>query len=118
MQYMSYISDMHQRNSQENRIRQERAQLGMTQEELARKAGITRQTVGLIEKGAYNPTLDLCLKLCRALEKTLDQLFWPGDVPVSRETRDLPETLGHPAAPQAKITSPDPREGYPREEHP
>ncbi|MEJ2274648.1 MAG: helix-turn-helix transcriptional regulator, partial [Woeseiaceae bacterium] len=38
--------------------------------------GVTRQTIGLIEGGGYNPTLNLCLKLARATGKTLDELFW------------------------------------------
>nr|WP_318036514.1 helix-turn-helix transcriptional regulator [Candidatus Contubernalis alkalaceticus] len=37
---------------------------------------VTRQTIGLIEKGQYNPTIALCLKLCQVLDKSLDQLFW------------------------------------------
>ena len=47
-----------------------------SQEELAEIVGVTRQTIGLIEKGKYNPTLNLCLKISRALNKTLDDLFW------------------------------------------
>ena len=48
--------------------------------ELADRAGVTRQTVGLIEAGRYNPTLNLCVQLARVTGKTLDELFWfPGD---------------------------------------
>ena len=47
-----------------------------SQEDLAEIVGVTRQTIGLIEKGKYNPTLNLCLKISRALNKTLDDLFW------------------------------------------
>lgn len=48
----------------------------MSQEELAFAVGVTRQTIGLIESGNYNPTLRLCISICQALNKTLDDLFW------------------------------------------
>lgn len=48
----------------------------LTQTQLAEAVGVTRQTIGLIEAGRYNPTLKLCLLIARALDKTLDQLFW------------------------------------------
>jgi putative transcriptional regulator len=48
----------------------------MSQEDLAKTVGVTRQTIGLIEAGNYNPTLKLCLAICKALNKTLDDLFW------------------------------------------
>lgn len=48
----------------------------LSQEQLAAKIGVTRQTIGMIEAGNYNPTLNLCLAICRALDKTLDDLFW------------------------------------------
>ena len=51
----------------------------LTQEELAEKIEVTRQTIGLIEKGKYNPTLNLCIKIAKTLNKTLDQLFWEED---------------------------------------
>ena len=53
-----------------------RAALDMSQQELAEKAGVSRQTVNAIEKGEYNPTLNLCIAICRALGKTLDEIFW------------------------------------------
>ncbi|MDZ4132579.1 MAG: helix-turn-helix transcriptional regulator [Dethiobacteria bacterium] len=59
-----------------NRVRLSRIEKELTQEELAEKIGVTRQTIGLIEKGQYNPTIILCLKLSKILGKTLDQLFW------------------------------------------
>lgn len=58
-----------------NRLRVARAESGLTQAELAELAGVTRQTIGLIEAGRYNPTLNLCLKLARVTNKTLDELF-------------------------------------------
>lgn len=48
----------------------------MNQEDLAQIVGVTRQTIGLIESGNYNPTLNLCMAICDALDLTLDELFW------------------------------------------
>jgi len=48
----------------------------LSQEQLAKAVGVTRQTIGLIETGDYNPTLKLCLAICKALHKTLDEIFW------------------------------------------
>ena len=48
----------------------------MSQEDLAAAIGVTRQTIGLIESGKYNPTLNLCIAICRATDKTLNDLFW------------------------------------------
>ena len=53
-----------------------RVEHDMTQGDLADAIGVTRQTIGLIEAGKYNPTLSLCLAICKTLDKTLDQLFW------------------------------------------
>ena len=53
-----------------------RAEVGMSQTQLAKAAGVTRQTIGLIEAGEFNPSLKLCLAICRVLDKTLDELFW------------------------------------------
>ncbi|MDO4765931.1 MAG: helix-turn-helix transcriptional regulator [Eubacteriales bacterium] len=53
-----------------------RLEQDMTQEDLANAVGVTRQTIGLIESGDYNPTLNLCIAICKALEKSLDDLFW------------------------------------------
>ena len=59
-----------------NRLRLARVEQDLTQQELADQVGVTRQTIGLIEAGKYNPTLRLCLMLARVTEKTLDELFW------------------------------------------
>ena len=59
-----------------NRVRLSRIENELTQEELAEKIGVTRQTIGLIEKNRYNPTINLCLNLSKVLGKPLDQLFW------------------------------------------
>ena len=58
------------------KLRAARAALGLTQQELAERAGVTRQTIVAIERGDYNPTIRLCTEICRALGKTLDDLFW------------------------------------------
>ena len=53
-----------------------RIEKDLSQEDLAQKVGVTRQTIGLIELGKYNPTLSICIAICIALDKTLDDLFW------------------------------------------
>lgn len=59
------------------RMKIARIEKDLSQEQLAELLGVTRQTIGLIEAGSYNPTLKLCVAICRALDKTLDDLFWP-----------------------------------------
>jgi len=49
---------------------------GLTQQDLADKLGVSRQTIISIEKGDYNPTINLCIEICRVLDKTLDEMFW------------------------------------------
>ena len=58
------------------RLKGARASLDMSQQELANRVGVSRQTINAIEKGDYNPTIKLCLSICRELGKTLDALFW------------------------------------------
>ncbi len=58
------------------KLKMARAEHDMTQGDLADAIGVTRQTIGLIEAGKYNPSLSLCLAICKCLNKTLDQLFW------------------------------------------
>ncbi len=58
------------------KLKAARAALDMTQKDLAEKVGVSRQTLNAIEKGDYNPTLNLCIAICKALGKTLDELFW------------------------------------------
>ena len=58
------------------RIKAARAALDMTQKDLAEAVGVTRQTMNAIETGDYNPTIKLCVAICRVLGKTLDELFW------------------------------------------
>lgn len=53
-----------------------RAALDLSQDALAQKVNVTRQTINAVENGDYNPTINLCVAICKALNKTLDQLFW------------------------------------------
>lgn len=53
-----------------------RVEKDMNQQALADEVGVTRQTIGMIESGNYNPTLKLCIAICDALDKTLNDLFW------------------------------------------
>ena len=62
-----------------NRLKLARVEKDLTQEQLADLVGVTRQTIGLIEAGKYNPSLKLCLAMSKVLDKGLDQLFWIGD---------------------------------------
>ncbi len=61
------------------RLKVARVELGMSQEDLAKAVGVTRQTIGAIENGSYNPTLNLCIDICKATNKTLNDLFWEED---------------------------------------
>lgn len=58
------------------RLRSARAAKGLSQQALSELVGVSRQTVNAIEQGDYNPTIHLCIAICRALDKTLDELFW------------------------------------------
>lgn len=58
------------------KLKSARAAMDMSQQALAEKVGVSRQTINAIEKGDYNPTLNLCIAICRALGKTLDEVFW------------------------------------------
>ena len=58
------------------RLKAARAAIDLSQQQLADAVGVSRQTINAIEKGDYNPTIRLCLAICRALGKTLDDLFW------------------------------------------
>ena len=58
------------------RMKIARMESDMKQDDLAKAVGVTRQTIGLIESGEYNPTLNLCVAICKALGKTLNDLFW------------------------------------------
>ena len=78
MEYILDIMDnIYYISAMENiKLKLARVAKGLSQQQLADHVEVTRQTIGLIEKGKYNPTLNLCLKIATALDKTLDQLFW------------------------------------------
>lgn len=91
---MQYISVMLQRISvhyyesksmpgkKNLRMKAARAAVGLSQADLAEAVGVTRQTIGLIEAGGYNPTLNLCVAICKALRVTLNDLFWEDGIDV------------------------------------
>ncbi len=58
------------------RLKAARAAMDLSQQELAALVGVSRQTVNAIELGDYNPSVRLCIAICRALGRTLDELFW------------------------------------------
>ena len=58
------------------RLKAARATKDLSQATLADLVGVSRQTINAIEKGDYNPTINLCIAICKMLDKTLDELFW------------------------------------------
>ena len=62
-----------------NRVKEFRKELGISQLELAKDIGVSRQTINMIENDKYNPTLELCLNLARNLQTDLNSLFWEDD---------------------------------------
>ena len=58
------------------KLKAARAAMDLTKEQLAEKVSVTRQTINAIEKGDYNPSINLCITICRVLGKTLNDLFW------------------------------------------
>ena len=58
------------------RLKAARAGKDLSQQALAELVGVSRQTINAIEKGDYNPTIRLCIAICKALDKTFDDLFW------------------------------------------
>ena len=61
------------------RMKSARAAKDLSQQQLADLVGVSRQTINAIEKGDYNPTIRLCIAICKALDKTLDELFWKSE---------------------------------------
>ncbi|EKS18001.1 MULTISPECIES: helix-turn-helix transcriptional regulator [unclassified Streptococcus] len=62
-----------------NRVKEFRKRLGISQLELAKDIGVSRQTINMIENDKYNPTLELCLNLAHSLQTDLNNLFWEDD---------------------------------------
>lgn len=61
------------------RLKSARAAKDLSQKTLADAVGVTRQTISAIESGNYNPTINLCIAICRVLDKTLNDIFWEAD---------------------------------------
>ena len=59
------------------KLKAARAARDLSQQQLADAVHVSRQTIHTIEKGDYNPTIKLCIAICRVLGCTLDDLFWP-----------------------------------------
>ena len=77
MQEIVYTKSHKEGDGMKNkRMRMARMECDLSQAQLAEAVGVTRQTISLIKSGGYNPTLNLCLAICRTLGKTLDDLFW------------------------------------------
>lgn len=78
--YIVYNQNTNERRQEyamkNKKLKLARVEKDMSQEDLANIVGVTRQTIGLIETGNYNPTLKLCIAICNALDKTLNDLFW------------------------------------------
>ena len=66
-------------------IKVARAEKDMTQKALAEAVGVSRQTMNAIEKGEYTPTIRLCRKICRILDRSLDDLFWEDEEDEEKE---------------------------------
>ncbi|MCQ2580049.1 MAG: helix-turn-helix transcriptional regulator [Treponemataceae bacterium] len=61
------------------KLKAARALKDLSQEDLANKVNVSRQTINAIEKGDYNPSINLCIAICKVLDQKLDDLFWPED---------------------------------------
>ena len=84
------------------KLKAARAAMGLSQQALAELCGVSRQTIVAIEKGDYNPTINLCRQICRVLGKTLDELFWEDDresrrtkAPARMPPSSLPKSKSH-----------------------
>lgn len=75
---MFFDAKIKERNMAQKNLKMKaaRAEQDLSQDELAQRVGVTRQTIGMIEAGKFNPSLSLCISICRTLGRTLDQLFW------------------------------------------
>lgn len=58
------------------KMKQARLDKNISQTDLAKNIGVSRQTINMIENGAYNPTIELCIRICKELDVTLNDLFW------------------------------------------
>lgn len=76
---MSIILDILRGEGFMNRVKDFRKEKGLSQLELARSIGVSRQTINMIENNKYNPTLELCLNLAKVFNTDLNSLFWDGN---------------------------------------
>ena len=77
VKYMRHKAERRKvKGEQMNRVKEFRKELGISQLELAKDIGVSRQTINMIENDKYNPTLELCLNLARSLQTDLNSLFW------------------------------------------
>lgn len=67
-------------NNKNLKLKAARVLKGLSQQDLADKIGVSRQTISSIESGGYNPTINLCINICKVLDKTLDELFWENEL--------------------------------------
>ena len=58
------------------KMKQARTRKNLSQTDLAKNIGVSRQTINMIENGGYNPTIELCIRICKELDVTLNDLFW------------------------------------------
>ena len=58
------------------RLKEARIKKNLSQTDLAKNIGVSRQTINMIENGGYNPTIELCIRICKELDVTLNDLFW------------------------------------------
>ena len=59
-----------------DKMKQARLEKNLSQTELAKKIGVSRQTINMIENGVYNPTIEWCIRICKEVGVTLNDLFW------------------------------------------
>lgn len=76
MQFICYNICEVNKMQKNSKLKIARMKLDLTQQDLADRVGVTRQTIGLIEAGKYNPTINLCILICQTLHTTLNDLFW------------------------------------------
>ena len=74
MMYLSNIIDTE--GPMNEKMKQARALKNLSQTDLAKNIGVSRQTINMIENGGYNPTIELCIRICKELGVTLNDLFW------------------------------------------
>lgn len=65
-----------------NRIKELRAKYSLSQQDLARKVGVRRETIVFLEKGKYNPSLKLAYDISRVFSESIESVFFPGNEPI------------------------------------